>query len=118
MLKRDIEIEPVHLSAFTRDDNLLVKYGLPGKVEYCSRCVISNQKPITTIETKNNINQKKPTTSFNEEGVCDACLWADYKENHISDYKKFIDELQNILDNEDENMINIFFRKYIKDCIL
>ena len=42
----------------------------------------------------------------------------DYKEKHISDYKKFIDELQNILDNEDENMINSFFRKYIKDCIL
>ena len=41
-----------------------------------------------------------------------------YKENQISDYKKFIDELQSILDNEDENIINSFFRKYIKDCIL
>lgn len=95
--KRNIETQPVDLSAFTIDDNPEVKYGLPKEVEYCSRCVISNQKPITTIETKNNINQKKPTTSFNDDGVCDACLWADYKENHI-DWGTREKELEILLD--------------------
>ena len=28
-------------------------YGLPSKVEFCKKCVISNQRPNSTIEFKN-----------------------------------------------------------------
>jgi len=43
--------------------NLVEKYSLPLHVQYCKRCTMSNQRPrITFID-----------------GVCSACLYADYK---------------------------------------
>jgi N-acetyl sugar amidotransferase len=47
-------------------------YGLPNEVKFCSKCVISNQRPNSTVEMKNK-NLKKDTIAFNEEGVCSAC---------------------------------------------
>lgn len=61
-----------------------VKFGLPEDVVFCKRCTISNQKPTTTSETKHDVNQKKTTTFFNEDGICDACFWADYKKKNIN----------------------------------
>jgi len=46
-------------------------FGLPRKVEFCKSCVISNQRPNSTIEMKN-LNAKKETIKFNN-GVCSAC---------------------------------------------
>jgi len=57
------------------------KYGLPSEVKFCKRCVMSNQRPASEIEFKHNINTKKKTLNFDEEGVCDACRNADQKEN-------------------------------------
>ena len=34
-------------------------YGLPNEVKFCKRCVISNQRPSSTIEFKSNIKEKK-----------------------------------------------------------
>ncbi len=62
---------------------LEVKYGLPSEVVFCKKCVISNQRPITTLEVEHDESQKKPTTNFDEDGVCDACRWAEYKEEKI-----------------------------------
>lgn len=59
------------------------KYGLPLEVKYCTRCVISNQRPSSTVEFKNNKTIKKETIHFDEEGVCDACRFAEYKESKI-----------------------------------
>ena len=56
----------------------LAPTGLPEDVEFCSRCVISNQRPITSVESKHNISDKKQTTRFTD-GVCDACRWSDMK---------------------------------------
>jgi len=53
--------------------------GLPLEVEFCSSCVISNQRPITKIESKHVICDHKQTTRF-VDGVCDACRWANEKE--------------------------------------
>lgn len=66
-----------------RNQELEVKYGLPREVTFCTKCVISNQRPTTTLEVKHDINQKKPTTVFDENGVCDACRWAVIKETEI-----------------------------------
>ena len=60
----------------------LAPKGLPSTVEYCKKCVISNQKPVSSIESKHKINDKKTTTRF-VNGICDACLWADEKDNLI-----------------------------------
>ena len=42
-----------YVSKFNRaDDDLEAKYGLPRKVEFCTRCVISNQRPNSAIECR------------------------------------------------------------------
>ena len=46
-------------------------FGLPNNVEFCNNCVISNQRPNSTVEMKN-LNKKKETIKFNN-GVCSAC---------------------------------------------
>lgn len=56
-----------------------VLYGLPEKVEYCSICVISNQRPNSTIEFYNKIEDTKSTIRF-AEGICDACRVAGEKQ--------------------------------------
>lgn len=57
-------------------------YGLPEKVQYCARCVISNQRPRITFDTNN---------------VCSACNYADYKNNEV-DWNKREEELLFVLD--------------------
>ena len=71
-------------------------YGLPEEVKFCSRCVMSNQRPVSEIEFKHTIETKKRTLNFNEENLCDACLNADKKEN--IDWKKREEELYELLD--------------------
>ena len=39
--------------------NPLSFYGLPSEVKFCSKCVISNQRPKSVIEFKNKNNKKK-----------------------------------------------------------
>jgi N-acetyl sugar amidotransferase len=56
-----------------------IKFGLPAEVKFCKKCVISNQRPITLVETKHTKEQKKKTTNFDNKNICDACNWADFK---------------------------------------
>jgi hypothetical protein len=58
-------------------------FGLPEKVEYCKKCLLSNQKPISINENNNSKNTKKIKMNFEESGTCSAC--------EISDKKKRID---------------------------
>ena len=37
------------------------KYGLPNKVLFCKKCVISNQRPSSEVELKHNKKTKKAT---------------------------------------------------------
>jgi N-acetyl sugar amidotransferase len=59
-----------------------VKYGLPADVQFCRRCVISNQRPGSVVEFKSR-GEKKPTIAFDEEGICAACRYHDIKEREI-----------------------------------
>ena len=68
------------------------KYGLPEKVIFCKKCVISNQRPSSTIEYKNTGKEKKETIAFGKDGICDACRYAEYKDTEI-DWKKREHEL-------------------------
>lgn len=58
---------------------MLAKYGLPEDVRFCKRCVISNQRPNSVSEFGHTAESIKPTINFNEEGVCDACIFAESK---------------------------------------
>jgi N-acetyl sugar amidotransferase len=62
--------------------NISKKYNLPTEVKYCKRCVISNQRPRIV---------------FDEEGICNACHFADYKKNQI-DWNAREKELCKLLD--------------------
>lgn len=71
-------------------------FGLPEEVKFCSRCVISNQRPCSTAEFKHNIKSKKDTINFDQDGVCDACRMADVKKE--IDWKSREEELLKLLD--------------------
>jgi N-acetyl sugar amidotransferase len=73
------------------------KYGLPFDVRFCTRCTISNQRPSSVIEFKNEPSQRKPTIEFNAEGVCSACEYAELKASRI-DFEKRERELIELCD--------------------
>lgn len=56
-------------------------FGLPEEVKFCTRCVMSNQRPSSTQEYSHVSTSKKETIHFDAEGVCDACRVADQKQN-------------------------------------
>jgi N-acetyl sugar amidotransferase len=58
-------------------------YGLPSKVKFCRTCVISNQRPNTSVEFKHTQDSKKATIGFDADGVCDACRVAEQKKLRI-----------------------------------
>tara|TARA_B110000483_G_scaffold120069_1_gene145005 strand:- start:10108 stop:11325 length:1218 start_codon:yes stop_codon:yes gene_type:complete len=57
------------------------KFGLPKNVVHCKRCLMTNQKPFSTNESKSKIDSKKDSLVFNQEGVCAACIYNDEKKN-------------------------------------
>jgi N-acetyl sugar amidotransferase len=71
-------------------------YGLPAEVRHCSRCVMSNQRPSSYPEFRHTRNRITPTLRIDESGVCDACKYADRKED--IDWKKREDQLVQLLD--------------------
>jgi len=75
---------------------LETKYGLPQEVFFCEDCVLSNQRPSSEIEFKHTIHTKKRTLQFDKEGVCDACRYAEQKEQ--IDWKKREEELLRLLE--------------------
>lgn len=57
-------------------------YGLPSHVEFCNHCVISNQRPSSTVEYRKTRDEKQETIGF-VEGVCDACRYQVVKAKQI-----------------------------------
>lgn len=54
-------------------------YGLPADVRFCTRCVISNQRPNSAVEFQHTAATAKETIAFDADGVCSACLVAERK---------------------------------------
>ena len=71
--------------------------GLPTSVKFCSKCVISNQRPSSTIEFMHSKSDKKETINFNSDGICDACSFNDIKDEGI-DWERREHELMNLCD--------------------
>ncbi|MGE4297203.1 MAG: N-acetyl sugar amidotransferase [Desulfovibrionaceae bacterium] len=76
-------------------DGLEAYYGLPSGVRYCTRCVISNQRPGSVVEFRSKPGDPKPTIEFDAHGVCSACTFADIKENVI-DWKAREEQLKEL----------------------
>jgi N-acetyl sugar amidotransferase len=49
--------------------DVLKLYNLPAEVKFCKKCTISNQRPRIT---------------FNADGVCSACQFAEFKKSHFN----------------------------------
>ncbi|MBI3986007.1 MAG: N-acetyl sugar amidotransferase, partial [Lentisphaerae bacterium] len=71
-------------------------FGLPEKVAFCRRCVMSNQRPCSTPEFQHTRNRITPTLHIGEDGVCDACRFAEKKEE--IDWAQREKELVRLLD--------------------
>lgn len=76
-------------------------YGLPSEVKFCKKCIMSNQRPASTVEFKHTKDSKKVTMGFDEEGVCDACR-ANEQKNSI-DWKSREEQLVKLLDKHRKN---------------
>jgi N-acetyl sugar amidotransferase len=72
-----------------------VLFGLPREVKFCKLCVISNQRPSSTVEFKN--DNKKETIGFDEDGVCSACRFHARKWTQI-DWEDRDRQLRELLD--------------------
>lgn len=77
-LPGDIDLDHYQL------DNTESFFGLPNKIQFCNRCVTSNQRPSSAVEYQHNTESKKSTININDDGVCDACSAADRKQNSIN----------------------------------
>lgn len=77
------------------EEKLKAFYGLPEEVKYCKECVISNQRPNSTVEMRNK-NVKKETIQFSSDGVCSACAHNAVK--HSIDWDARQDELFKLLE--------------------
>lgn len=78
-------------------DKLEAYFGLPKEVRFCSSCVISNQRPNSTVEFMNQRGEKKKTIGFADNGICDACTYQKEKAHQI-DWKMREDQLVETLD--------------------
>jgi N-acetyl sugar amidotransferase len=96
---RTTEIET---SRFIAVDPTETRYGLPAHVQFCQRCVISNQRPNSAVEFKHTADSRKSTIHLDAEGVCDACRVAEEKARTI-DWSAREKELQDLCDRHRKN---------------
>tara|TARA_B110000008_G_C16913759_1_gene541774 strand:+ start:88 stop:1407 length:1320 start_codon:yes stop_codon:yes gene_type:complete len=59
-------------------------YGLPKKILFCKKCLISNQRPNSAVEYNHIKESKKDTIHFDNNGICDACNFTEKKQNTIN----------------------------------
>lgn len=88
--------KPINLSEFNQENRFpSAKFGLPNEVKYCKSCIISNQRPNSTVEYDHVASSMKKTIYFDEFGICDACRYAKLKKSNINweDRRKQLSEL-------------------------
>ena len=54
-------------------------FGLPEKVIHCKYCLLTNQKPFSVNESKNNPKIKKLGMPIRKNGLCEACVYSSKK---------------------------------------
>jgi N-acetyl sugar amidotransferase len=88
----------VDFAPFSSDDpNPSTLYGLPQEVAFCKKCVISNQRPNSAVEYEHTKASQKRTINFDDQGVCDACRFAERK-RHSIDWQEREQQLRELCD--------------------
>jgi N-acetyl sugar amidotransferase len=64
--------------------NPKTKFGLPQKVVFCKKCVMSNQRPNSEQEYAHTIKTVKKSLNISPDGICDACRFAESKKKTIN----------------------------------
>jgi N-acetyl sugar amidotransferase len=83
-------------------DGATTKYGLPGKIIFCKRCVMSNQRPASMPEFKHLPDRRSAKyMHIDKDGICDACRQAEKKED--INWSKREEELLKLLDKYRRN---------------
>ena len=72
-------------------------YGLPEVVRFCKLCVISNQRPSSTVEFTHKLSDNKKTISFDEDGICDACRF-NIQKHTVIDWDQRERDLETLLE--------------------
>lgn len=90
--RREIDIEE-----FKKEAPETAAYGLPVDVKFCTKCIISNQRPNSAVEFEHTKETKKETINFNSDGVCDACIVKESKVGTI-DWDEREKELKELCD--------------------
>jgi len=52
-------------------------FGLPKKVEFCSKCTLSNQRPVPVAEFKSKKISEKKGNTIDNNSICNACKFAE-----------------------------------------
>ena len=69
---------------------------MPLKVKFCKKCTMNNQRPSSTVEFKQKPNENKTTLIFGEDGICEACKYAEQKKSiNWNERQKELGELCN-----------------------
>lgn len=85
-----------------KNEHQEVFFGLPKEVKYCRSCVISNQRPSSSVEFLHKQDEKKATIGFGEDGICDACRYQDVKASKIA-WDEREEQLVTLLDKHRRN---------------
>jgi N-acetyl sugar amidotransferase len=59
-------------------------FGMPEKVTFCKKCIISNQRPDATIEFESKTTFKKKGILIEENNICSACKFNEMKDKEIN----------------------------------
>ena len=65
-------------------------FGLPKKVIFCKKTLISNQRPSSEIEFNHNIKTKKKTLHIDKNGISDSWKYSRIKEKIDFNKKEYI----------------------------
>ena len=95
--KRHVEIDYAQFAPDIPPEKRTAKFGLPQQVQFCTECVMSNQKPNSCFEFEHTINSLKKSMVIQPDGVCDACHACHNKEGKINweDRERQLQELCN-----------------------
>ena len=102
-LPRHVDIDYAKYAPDIPEDQRETYYGLPQKVQFCSECVMSNQKPNSCYEFEHTIRSVKKTMVIQEDGVCDACHACHNKANGHIDWALREKEMRELCDQYRKN---------------
>ena len=80
MFKDRQKLHQKNLSEYSKSESDVAYYNLPKKVEFCKTCLMSNQKPIQTVEHMQDTRDHKTALEF-IDGICYACIHKNKKKD-------------------------------------